>query len=155
MYGTVTYNSSMYNSGGGQFIVLSLTEAESLSDAIAKVFTKSARVETETPSDTLTKQARINSVAETLSSADVVTKFFYQASSDTQSVGDDTSHAFALAPLLETEVMSAVEASMAIKGFLDFQFMFDVVSYERRKNFSETVILNDWLEIGTLPKSWS
>lgn len=113
----------------------------------------SALAESETASDSISKQLRLT-YTESQTETDLLTKMFQLACIESESMSDDENALYALEPFVETQLLAAELLKSQTLSAQEFQFMFDVVQFDRFKFLAEKVKLNDWLEIGRDPKTW-
>lgn len=120
---------------------------------VSKYLQMSALTESEAASDSISKQPRLT-YTESQTETDVLAKMFQMARVESESMSDDENSIYALEPFVETQLLAAELIKQQNLSFLEFQFAFDVIRFDRFKFLAEKVKLNDWLEIGRDPKTW-
>lgn len=154
MYGTAHYNSAQYNTGGGLFVALLLSETSTISDVLRKFDTLAPFADTVTASDTVAKSILlILTLAESFGISDVVIKDIRVELDQAVNLGDDASTQNQR-DYYETITPDDTLLGQAIKTCLEFQFLFDTIEFRREKTLGETVKLNDWLTVGKDSNPW-
>lgn len=155
MYNTAFYNSAQYNTGGGLFVELLLSETSTISDVLRKFGTLVSFTDTVTASDTIAKSILlILNLAESFGISDVIIKELRMELDQAVNLGDDASTKNQRS-YYETITPGDTLLGQAIKTCLEFQFLFDSVEFRREKTLGETVRLNDWLTVGKDSNPWS
>jgi hypothetical protein len=155
MYGTAHYNSAQYNTGGGLFVELLLSETSTISEMLRKMPSLSIFAESVTAADTVAKSILlILNLAESFGISDVVIKEIRMELDQAVNLGDGASTQNQRT-FTESVTPDDTLLGQAIKTCLEFQFLFDSVEFRREKTLGETVKLNDWLTVGKDSNPWS